>query len=107
MKRIDWKEYDRACAERRDHSDDVFRIALERVSRGFKDCARDYPEYHERYSRMAEITHGIRLAGNVDDAREVLEEMEVKLTPEDEILFVVLNAIDTTNDIILAPPCAV
>ena len=96
---VDWNGFYRRCEEGRDHSDDIYRIALIRVERMFRnhhDCGLD--DENVDFERLANIIHGIRIADSHDMGFDAIQKSGIKLTPFEEGALSVLNALDVTMD---------
>lgn len=96
---INWGNFYQDCAELRDHADDVFRIALERAEEGFMNFAESFPEKSEQHIRMANIIHGIRLAGSIDEAYGRIRENGIELTPTEDRILEVFGMLDTRTEV--------
>lgn len=104
-KHIDWNGFYRRCEERRDHSDDVYRIALLRVEHSFRNCHDcGFSDEKVNYERLANIVRGIRIADSHDMGLDAIQESGIELTPYEEGALAVLNALDVTMDMRFIAP---
>ena len=96
---VNWDSFFDRCAEKRDRSDDIYRIALLRVERMFRNCEADGLSTDKvNYERLANIIRGVRMADSQDQAYDALRESGIKLNPYEEGVMAVLNALDVTAD---------
>ena len=95
----DWQKYYEICRSTRRCGDDLFFEALKRAEESFSGCAEDYPEERNHYMRLAALIHGIRCAGNFEDAMESLQAAEIKLTDFEDGLLTAFCTLDVNHNV--------
>lgn len=95
---IDWNSFYSKCEEKRDLSDDVYRIAVLRAEHAFRQCDADgLSDEKVNYARLANIIHGIRIADSMEMAYYAIHESGIELTSFEEGALAILDTLDVTT----------